>query len=363
MGAPCLTHYEVVLQLVKYLEAHPRLGILYRINGDLDVEVFSNSGWVGMGSPSGVVYTCYVTSYAYICPSLKGYCKGNWVIACLQQINIETKIASLEVPTMGVVSQLQLDAMKVMGTHNYYNAAVAALCVLGLDLGLDANGMSSTIENLRAPPHRMEIVHRDANGVTWVDDSKATNVEATYTGLLGLKQQKSVILLGGLAKVVYGEETNGFEQLIDPLKYHRCVITFGSSGKVIQKTLSDNGLSIPCIGAKNMEDAVNCAKRMAKFGKKNKNGDSISLIEISLKKKRGGDGRIWKLLLYQIIQLTTESAPLGFSRMLIKLTKLMKLTGMLLYSVQVVRALMNSEILSTEVWFFRRWPSPRRIAN
>ncbi|KAM3738339.1 hypothetical protein ACB098_09G124300 [Castanea mollissima] len=182
------------------------------------------------------------------------------------KINNETKIASLEVPTMGVVSQLQLDAMKVMGTHNYYNAAVAALCVLGLDLGLDANGMSSTIENLRAPPHRMEIVHRDANGVIWVDDSKATNVEATYTGLLGLKQQKSVILLGGLAKVVYWEETNGFEQLIDPLKYHRCVITFGSSGKMIQKTLSDNGLSIPCIGAKNMEDAVNYARRMAKFG-------------------------------------------------------------------------------------------------
>nr|XP_023875769.1 uncharacterized protein LOC111988210 isoform X5 [Quercus suber]XP_023875770.1 uncharacterized protein LOC111988210 isoform X5 [Quercus suber] len=125
---------------------------------------------------------------------------GVKVIACLQQINVETKIASLEVPTMRVVSQLQLDAMKVMGTHNYYNAAVAALCVLGLDLGLDANSMSSTIENLRAPPHRMEIVHRDANGVIWVDDSKATNVEATYTGLLGLKQQKSVILLGGLAK-------------------------------------------------------------------------------------------------------------------------------------------------------------------
>jgi hypothetical protein len=34
-----------------------------------------------------------------------------------------------------------------------------------------------------------------------VDDSKATNVHATYTGLMGLKEQKSVILLGGLAKV------------------------------------------------------------------------------------------------------------------------------------------------------------------
>lgn len=44
---------------------------------------------------------------------------------------------------------------------------------------------------------------------------------------------------------------------------------------MIQKTLSDNGLSIPCIGAKNMEDAVNCAKRMAKFGL------SFSMLEIA----------------------------------------------------------------------------------
>ena len=79
------------------------------------------------------------------------------VVACLKKINTEMRIASLEVPAMGIVTQLQLGAMKVMGTHNYYNAAVAALCVLGLDLGVDAEGLSSTIEKLRAPPHRMEI--------------------------------------------------------------------------------------------------------------------------------------------------------------------------------------------------------------
>lgn len=34
-----------------------------------------------------------------------------------------------------------------------------------------------------------------------MDDSKATNVEATYAGLMGLKEKKSVVLLGGLSKV------------------------------------------------------------------------------------------------------------------------------------------------------------------
>ncbi|KAM5558953.1 hypothetical protein ABKV19_020550 [Rosa sericea] len=141
------------------------------------------------------------------------------------RIDMEAKIASFEVPALGINSQLQLGAMSMIGTQNYHNAAVAALSVVGLDVGLDVEAIGPCIEKLRPPPHRMQIVCKDIHGVTWVDDSKATNVEATYTGLMGLKRQKSVILLGGLAKVVDGHVSNGFEQLIEPLKYHRCVIT------------------------------------------------------------------------------------------------------------------------------------------
>ncbi|KAH9648060.1 D-glutamic acid-adding enzyme [Citrus sinensis] len=162
------------------------------------------------------------------------------------KIDAEAKTASFEVPAVGVVSQLQLHNMKVMGRHNYHNAAVAALSVLGLDIGVDVEALNSTIEILRTPPHRMQIVHRDIQGVTWVDDSKATNIEATCTGLMGLKGHKCVILLGGQAK-------------------------FGYSGVLIWKTLVNNGLSIPCFAVANMKDAVNHARRMAT------NGDAIVL--------------------------------------------------------------------------------------
>ncbi|KAI3472160.1 hypothetical protein Pfo_029648 [Paulownia fortunei] len=182
------------------------------------------------------------------------------------KVDMEDKIAYFRVPTIGLVSQLPLGAMKAIGTHNYYNAAVAALSVIGLDVGIDGAAISSTIDKLRAPPHRMQIVHKDTRGVTWVDDSKATNVEATYAGLMGLKEQKSVILLGGLAKVSHTQGSNGFEQLIEPLKYHRGVVTFGSSGMLIQDTLSSHGLSIPCLRAKDLKDAVRLAKNMAKPG-------------------------------------------------------------------------------------------------
>lgn len=64
-------------------------------------------------------------------------------------------------------------------------------------------------------------MRKDLDGLTWVDDSKATNVEATYAGLMGLKEHKSVILLGGQAKV-------RFESwLLISFHFHDGLATFG----------------------------------------------------------------------------------------------------------------------------------------
>ncbi|GMP86974.1 hypothetical protein CsSME_00039536 [Camellia sinensis var. sinensis] len=180
------------------------------------------------------------------------------------RINLEAKVASFRIPAVQGFSELQLSALKTIGTHNYHNAAVAALSVIGLDIGIDAEAISSTIGKLKVPPHRMEIVHTDNHGVIWVDDSKATNIEATCTGLMGLKGQKSVILLGGVAKIRQG--SSGFERLLEHLICHRGIVTFGYSGMMIQKTLSTNGLSIPCIRATNLEDAVKQARSMTTSG-------------------------------------------------------------------------------------------------
>ncbi|ONK70078.1 uncharacterized protein A4U43_C05F30010 [Asparagus officinalis] len=181
------------------------------------------------------------------------------------KVNVETKVATLSTPT-GSTTHLLLGDLKAMGTHNYSNAAVAAFSVLGLNLGIDSDTINSTVGKLHLLPHRMQVVCTDAHGVTWVDDSKATNVESTYAGLMGLNEHKSVVLLGGLAKVLNDQETNGFEQLVGLLNRHRGVITFGSSGAMIHKTLCDSGLRIPCVNTKNLEDAVNCARTMAMRG-------------------------------------------------------------------------------------------------
>lgn len=71
-------------------------------------------------------------------------------------------------PVTGRVLQLKLDAMNGIGAaHNYYNVAVAAFFVIGLDIGISATTISSTVEKLKAPPHRMQIGKAVIDGVIY----------------------------------------------------------------------------------------------------------------------------------------------------------------------------------------------------
>lgn len=75
----------------------------------------------------------------------------------LFKVDNRTKFANIEIPMIGCVSQLNLGAIKTIGAHNYHNAAVAALSLIGLDVGISTEAISSTIGELQAPPHRMQI--------------------------------------------------------------------------------------------------------------------------------------------------------------------------------------------------------------
>ncbi|CAM6101780.1 unnamed protein product [Calypogeia fissa] len=81
---------------------------------------------------------------------------------------------------------------------------------LALDVGVDEDVIQDAIPNLSAP-HRVEIVHQDEKEVLWINDSKATNVDAIVVGLRGITGRKAVVLIGGLAKVVQ-EQNLGFDR-------------------------------------------------------------------------------------------------------------------------------------------------------
>ena len=91
---------------------------------------------------------------------------------------------------------LRAAAMKVVGKHNQLNA-LAALA-LGDAAGLPMPAMLQALREFRGLPHRCEWV-AEQGGVTWINDSKGTNVGATLAALDGLNGP-IVLLAGGLAK-------------------------------------------------------------------------------------------------------------------------------------------------------------------
>ncbi|MFN7143006.1 MAG: UDP-N-acetylmuramoyl-L-alanine--D-glutamate ligase [Myxococcota bacterium] len=136
-----------------------------------------------------------------------------------------------------------LDGFDLPGAHNRENLACAVL--LALCGGLWRHDLR--VAGLTGLPHRMERVG-ERHGVTWIDDSKATNVEAALAAIRGVGPG-TWILLGGK-----GKEGAGYEALVEPLRRTRGVVCFGADGPRIADVLESAG--IRPIRVASLDDAV-----------------------------------------------------------------------------------------------------------
>jgi len=76
--------------------------------------------------------------------------------------------------------QVSVSNIPLKGLHNYIN--VMCSVAAALDLGADAGKVTEGLKTFRNAPHRMERIDT-INGVSFINDSKATNVEAVYYAL------------------------------------------------------------------------------------------------------------------------------------------------------------------------------------
>jgi UDP-N-acetylmuramoylalanine--D-glutamate ligase len=148
-------------------------------------------------------------------------------------------------------AEISLAGLQVPGAHNRWNAAVALL--LALELGADPARLHP--EKLGALAHRMEVVGC-LDGVTWINDSKATNVAAALTGLSGL-ERPALALLGG-----DGKDGEDYAALRPALEGGPAVVCFGRSGPTIAQALAPLH---PHLVA-GMEQAVELARTLARRG-------------------------------------------------------------------------------------------------
>jgi len=140
------------------------------------------------------------------------------------------------------------------GMHNVANA-LAALA-LGKTVGLDMQSMCRALRDFKGLEHRMQRVAK-VKGVTWVNDSKATNIGACVAALQGC-QEKIVLIAGGDAK---GAEMT---ELIPVIKEKtKCVVLIGKDANKIE--LAINGC-VPSYQAKTIKEAVQIAAELANAG-------------------------------------------------------------------------------------------------
>ena len=76
--------------------------------------------------------------------------------------------------------------LNILGKHNLFNAScvVKACQILGLDEEEIARGLKSFVN----VPHRLELLGK-IKGVSFINDSKATNVDAVFWALDGVKSR------------------------------------------------------------------------------------------------------------------------------------------------------------------------------
>lgn len=145
--------------------------------------------------------------------------------------------------------------VKLLGTHNLENAAMAMAVIALFNIENVPEGMLSSYV---PPKHRCAFAGR-VKDVTFVDDSKGTNVAASVTAMSALAGPK-VVILGGQGK---GEEYG--ELAAAALKYTKHAVLLGSEKEKIEAALKAAGYASYKI-VNDMEEAVNEAYRLAEPG-------------------------------------------------------------------------------------------------
>ena len=131
--------------------------------------------------------------------------------------------------------------------------AMAAVVAARL-MGAPRSAVRHVLDTFSPLPHRVELI-KEAGGVTFINDSKATNVGATLTALIAT--EVPIVLIAG------GVDKGGDYQTLAPLLSEkvRLMVVTGEGGAKMKDALSGN---TEIISADNFDEAVKIAISKAK---------------------------------------------------------------------------------------------------
>jgi len=144
--------------------------------------------------------------------------------------------------------------INIRGEHNLANA-MSVICAAKV-FNLDNEGIIKGLQTFESVEHRLELV-REIDGVKYVNDSKATNVDSVWYALKSF-DEPILLILGGQDK------GNDYEQIKELV--HQKVKKIYAIGSSTEKVFNFFHNDVKVEIEKSLEDAVNNSGREAKKG-------------------------------------------------------------------------------------------------
>ena len=156
---------------------------------------------------------------------------------------------------MGGTFRMPEEALSLSGKHNLYNSLAAGIAARLA--GVSDEVIREGLGDFKGVEHRLEKV-ADVRGVAFVNDSKATNVDACWYALDSMKTPV-VLILGGKDK------GNDYGAIADLVR-QKCVglVYLGADNRKLHDFF--DGFGIPVADTHSMKDCVEACVRMARPG-------------------------------------------------------------------------------------------------
>ncbi|MBQ7126900.1 UDP-N-acetylmuramoyl-L-alanine--D-glutamate ligase [bacterium] len=130
---------------------------------------------------------------------------------------------------------IDLPELPLVGHHNYQNIMCGIICAKLC--GLENEIITNAIKTFKAPEHRLEKV-REMNGITFYNDSKATNPEASIVAIESFNNLNVALILGGRDK------NTDLKEMCQSINNHiNTVLLIGEATERFEKNLRENGFN------------------------------------------------------------------------------------------------------------------------
>ncbi|MBL7891755.1 MAG: UDP-N-acetylmuramoyl-L-alanine--D-glutamate ligase [Bacteroidia bacterium] len=152
-------------------------------------------------------------------------------------------------------TSMSIQELALQGKHNIYNSMAAGIVARLTDVRKEI--IRESLSDFQNVEHRLEFVAK-VNGINFINDSKATNVNSTWYALESM-QHPVVLILGGIDK------GNDYTMLMDMVKEKvKAIVCLGADNKKIRKAFK--GVVENIVETGSAKEAVAASYKLASKG-------------------------------------------------------------------------------------------------